>query len=264
MNYFRTFVPKRNAMPLQQIESQCRNKAEELLNKYFGKLVQEAAIEQPETIDVYSLELPKLIEAEYYDYLKGLWAEIAPSGSPSFEEILDKKHLSDRMTEDDREIIKPAYEDAVTRTLWERLTKTNYKDVTYYKGLLKRYTEDLLSALRCDFVEDVKKTINNNDTMNNKQYTPNPIDTSDVELSDDLRQLVEQLARNVHDNWSVGRINEGWTYGPERNDTLKQNPCLVDYDDLPESEKDYDRNTAMETLKLILKLGWKIEKNLQN
>lgn len=97
--------------------------------------------------------------------------------------------------------------------------------------------------------------------MNNKQYTPKPIDTTDVELDDELIQLVEQLARNVHDNWSVGRINEGWTYGPERNDTLKQNPCLVDYSDLPESEKDYDRNTAMETLKLILKLGWKIEKN---
>lgn len=247
-------------MTLPQIESQCRSKAEELLKKYFGNLVKEAAIERPETIGDYSLELPRQIEAEYYDYLKGLWTEIAPSGSPSFEETNDKKYLSDRMTDDDREIIKPAYNDAVTRTLWERLTKTNHKDVAYYKGLLKRYTEDLLTALRCDFVEDVKKTINNYDTMNNKQYTPNPIDTSDVELSDDVKQLVEQLARNVHDNWSVGRINEGWTYGPERNDTLKQNPCLVDYDELPESEKDYDRNTAMETLKLIMKLGWKIEK----
>ena len=96
--------------------------------------------------------------------------------------------------------------------------------------------------------------------MNDKQYTPKPIDTSDVELDDELKQLVKQLARNVHDNWSIGRINEGWTYGPERNDALKQNPCLVEYDDLPESEKDYDRNTAMETLKLILKLGWIIKK----
>lgn len=91
-------------------------------------------------------------------------------------------------------------------------------------------------------------------------YTPTPIDTSDVELSDELKQLVEQLARNVHDNWALGRINQGWTIGPERNDQLKQHPCLVDYSDLPEGEKEYDRNTAMETLKLILKLGWKIEK----
>lgn len=97
--------------------------------------------------------------------------------------------------------------------------------------------------------------------MNNNQYTPNPINTSDVELNDELKHLIEQLARNVHDNWAIVRINDGWTYGPERNDALKQHPCLIGYDDLPESEKNYDRNTAMETLKLILKLGWKIEKN---
>lgn len=199
-NCFVPLSPKENKMPLQQIESQCFNKAEELLNKYFGNLIKEAAIERPEEIGDYSLELPRKIKAEYYAYLKDLWKEIAPSGSPSFEEIIDKKHLSDCMTDDDREIIKPAYDDAVTRTLWERLTKTNHKDVTCYKGLLKRYTEDLLTALRCDFMEDVRKTINNNNTMNNNQYIPKPIDTSDVELSDELKQLVEQLARNVHDN----------------------------------------------------------------
>jgi hypothetical protein len=91
-------------------------------------------------------------------------------------------------------------------------------------------------------------------------YTPHPVDTSDVELSEELRMLTEELARNVHDIWALGRMNDGWTYGPERNDTLKQHPCLVDYDDLPDSEKEYDRNTAMETLKTILKLGWGIEK----
>lgn len=94
-----------------------------------------------------------------------------------------------------------------------------------------------------------------------KVYTPSPINTSDIELSDDLKQLVEELARNVHDIWAVGRITDGWTYGPERNDALKQHPCLIDYSELPESEKEYDRNTAMETLKMILKLGWKIEKD---
>jgi ryanodine receptor 2 len=97
-----------------------------------------------------------------------------------------------------------------------------------------------------------------------KDYIPHPIDTSDVELSEELLLLTEQLARNVHDIWSVGRLSEGWTYGPERSDTLKQNPCLVDYSDLPESEKAYDRNTAMETLKTILKLGWRVEKNDEN
>ncbi len=150
-------------MTLLQIESQCREKADELINKYFGNFIQEAAIEKPETIGDYSPDLPKQIEAEYYEYQKGLWTEIAPSGSPPFEEIINKKHLSDLMTDDDREIIPSAYNDAMHRNLWERITKTNHKDVTYYKGLLKRYTEDLLTALRCDFMEDVRKAINLND-----------------------------------------------------------------------------------------------------
>lgn len=95
----------------------------------------------------------------------------------------------------------------------------------------------------------------------NKKYFPEPIDTSDVLLSKEMLELVEQLARNVHDNWAVGRIKEGWTYGAQRDDENKKHPCLVDYDELPENEKDYDRNTAVETLKLILKLGWKIKKD---
>lgn len=92
------------------------------------------------------------------------------------------------------------------------------------------------------------------------KYKPTPIDTSDVKLPEEMNLLVERLARNVHDTWALGRIKDGWTYGTERNDTLKKHTCLVDYDELPESEKEYDRNTAIETLKLILKLGWKIEK----
>jgi hypothetical protein len=72
--------------------------------------------------------------------------------------------------------------------------------------------------------------------------------------------LGEKIAENVHDVWAEGRVKEGWTYGETRNDELKQHPCLVPYGDLSDSEKEYDRNTAMETLKLIMKLGYKIEK----
>lgn len=90
-------------------------------------------------------------------------------------------------------------------------------------------------------------------------YTPNPIDTSDIELSKELLKLTEKLAKNTHDVWAVGRINQGWKYGKQRNDEKKETPCLVPYEELPELEKDYDRNTVMETLKLIVKLGYKIE-----
>ncbi len=91
-------------------------------------------------------------------------------------------------------------------------------------------------------------------------YTPKPIDTDGIELSADLLALTERIAENVHDVWAVGRIAEGWTYGEQRDDALRQTPCLVAYPDLPESEKEYDRNTALSTLKLILALGYRIEK----
>ena len=96
--------------------------------------------------------------------------------------------------------------------------------------------------------------------MNNPTYTPHPIDTSDVQLPEELNALAELIAENVHEVYAAGRIAEGWTYGPERNDALKQNPTLVPYSELPESEKEYDRNTAQETLKLITKLGFRITK----
>lgn len=92
-------------------------------------------------------------------------------------------------------------------------------------------------------------------------YKPNPIDTSDIVLSDDLLELTEQIAENVHEVWSEGRIKEGWTYGAVRDDAKKETPCLVPYDDLPENEKDFDRNTALETIRLIIKLGYDIKKN---
>ena len=91
-------------------------------------------------------------------------------------------------------------------------------------------------------------------------YIPQPISTKDVELSKDILELSERIAENVHEVWAASRMSEGWTYGKERNDQLKQHPCLIPYDELPETEKDYDRNTAMETLKLIQKLGYTIKK----
>ena len=91
-------------------------------------------------------------------------------------------------------------------------------------------------------------------------YTPQPIDTTDVVLPKELEQLVEEMSKNVHEVWAVTRIKQGWTYGEQRNDELKTQPCLVPYEDLPEEEKVYDRNTSVETLKLILKLGFKISK----
>ena len=93
-----------------------------------------------------------------------------------------------------------------------------------------------------------------------KNYVPQPVDTKDVQLPVELDELVEKLAKNVQEVWAESRISEGWQYGEDRSDALKQHPCLVPYEDLPENEKAYDRNTALGTLKLITKLGFKITK----
>jgi RyR domain len=89
-------------------------------------------------------------------------------------------------------------------------------------------------------------------------YRPAPIDTSSVVLIPELDDLVEQLAVNTHDLWALQRLADGWTHGPRRDDRAKTHPCLVPYDELPESEKVYDRITAVGTLKAITALGYRI------
>jgi hypothetical protein len=92
-------------------------------------------------------------------------------------------------------------------------------------------------------------------------YEPKPLGTSGVQLSVELLALTELLAKNTHEVWARQRMTEGWTYGLRRDDAKKEHPCLVPYEQLPDSEKEYDRNTALETVKLILTLGYRIEKD---
>ena len=93
-----------------------------------------------------------------------------------------------------------------------------------------------------------------------KTYTPKPIDLSDVELTEDLNELREAIAENAHEIWAENRQAEGWTYGPQRDDKLKQTPDMVPYSQLPEGEKEYDREMAMKTIKLLKKLGYDLIK----
>ena len=91
-------------------------------------------------------------------------------------------------------------------------------------------------------------------------YTPKPIDTSDVVLSDDILELCELISENTHEVWAENRMKDGWRYGEARDDEKKLHPCLIPYNELPDSDKEYDRSTSMQTLKLIMKLGYKIVK----
>ena len=91
-------------------------------------------------------------------------------------------------------------------------------------------------------------------------YQPKPIDTSSVALDADVLRLTEELSRHAHDVWAAERLRLGWRYGPSRDDERREHPSLVPYDELPESEKQFDRNAVLGTLKAMLALGYRIEK----
>src|SRR5438445_3269136 len=92
-------------------------------------------------------------------------------------------------------------------------------------------------------------------------YQPQPIALDGVEVEDCLCDLVEALARNAHDVWALQRLADGWAFGAERCDRNKTHPCLVEYDELPESEKAYDRNLVSSTVRAIIALGYTLSKN---
>ena len=92
-----------------------------------------------------------------------------------------------------------------------------------------------------------------------RMYVPKPIDTEKIILGKDILELSEKLAKNTHEVWAIQRIKDGWKYGEKRDDQLKTHPGIRPYEELTEEEKEYDRNTSLETLKLIIKLGYKIE-----
>ena len=137
------------------VESYCKEKAIQLLDENFGNLIKEAGEERPETIGEYTKDLPLKIEAEYKVFLDGLWEQYAPEELKGKPLVFDEQKLRKLMTDDDRELVDEAYKDATEQTLWERITKTNHKDVTYYKGLLLEYTRDLLMVMRHDFLEEI-------------------------------------------------------------------------------------------------------------
>jgi len=91
-------------------------------------------------------------------------------------------------------------------------------------------------------------------------YKPQPINIDHIKLSPELLELTEAMAKNVHEVWAAGRIEQGWKYGNMRDDQLKQHPGLIPYEELSDSEKEFDRATAISTLKLIKKMGFEIIK----
>lgn len=132
------------------IEKLCKEKEQELLDKYFGNLKNEATVVRPETIGEYTKDLPLYIESEFRKYLIELWKEY--SDQPL---VLEEQKLRWLMTADKREAIDEAYKNAKRITLWEKITKSNHEDVSYYKSFLQDYTKELLMIMRIDFLEEI-------------------------------------------------------------------------------------------------------------
>ncbi len=141
-------------MNIEEIKHLCINKEHKLLEKHFGNLVAEAAHEQPESIGGYDMELPRRIENEYKEFLRELWSGIAIGDARSLDDILEESGLRSLMTGSSREALEQAHKDATEQTLWERITHSNHKDVTFYKGLLEEYTRERLYGIRRDFLEE--------------------------------------------------------------------------------------------------------------
>lgn len=152
----------------ESVEIICNKKIEELIEEYFGNLVKEAAIEQPETIGDYSLDLPLIIENEFKTFLEELWKEVAPDDLKGTPLVLEEQKLRELSTKSSRENLNLAYEKAMKCNVWERMTQSNHKDVSYYKFMLRDYTRELLTVTRLDFMEEITgKHINTKSFENN-------------------------------------------------------------------------------------------------
>lgn len=134
-------------------------------------------------------------------------------------------------------------------------------EVTIYDPNSRNSRDTYSLAQFMEAWSDSKNYLVTSNTKDAKEYSPRPIDISDVVLNPEIIELREAIAENAHEIWAENRKAEGWTYGPERNDALKQTPDMVPYAQLPESEKHYDREMAMQTISLMRKLGYDIIKN---
>ena len=165
--------------------------------------------------------------------------------------------------------IEELYQSAKQITWKERILINNKADIIkFYHALMDRTWWEcrvFVENYTRDFLLYIADEICNVDAMNEVPfdgYIPLPEDTSNVILSEDLSTLVEAMAKNVHEVWAKERIVQGWRFGNERDDKRKLHPCLIPYEELPEEEKVYDRNTSIETLKFILKQGFVITKRV--
>ncbi len=194
------------------------------------------------------------------DWLKELFGDDDDDGGDEDFDVFDDGDGADADTQDVSEPPESNEADAIGELHNEDDDAPDASDL-WVKSLMDNAAEDIDRGREKIMIRHLarRRKIAGKDVTSGG-YEPKPMDTSDVVLPDYIVALSEELARNTHAVWSKSRMDEGWIYGARRSDIEREHPCLVEYDKLPESEKDYDRNTALEALRLIVKLGYKIEK----
>lgn len=140
----------------EEIEIRCYEKAQELLDKYFPNFIEDAAVTKPELLtEEYNMELPAKVAEDFRDWLAGVWEEFRSEVQKPFDKVLNLKRSMEITGSSYVPYLSDALEEAKTVTFWEKLTKTNHEDVTFYKGILKQYTEELLQVMIKDFMADI-------------------------------------------------------------------------------------------------------------
>ncbi|MBN2442907.1 MAG: SpoIIE family protein phosphatase [Spirochaetales bacterium] len=69
---------------------------------------------------------------------------------------------------------------------------------------------------------------------------------------------IETMAKMEHERWAWEKRLSGWTYAPERNNKNKEHNCLVPYKELPELEKEKDRDQVKRVPILIKAINYKV------
>src|SRR5918999_1525030 len=77
--------------------------------------------------------------------------------------------------------------------------------------------------------------------------------TPERDLPEDLHELIESLAENTYN------INARQRLADAKSTAARSATAFPPYEELPDAEKQDHRNTAIETLKLILNRGFKLE-----
>lgn len=89
-------------------------------------------------------------------------------------------------------------------------------------------------------------------------FIPKVIDTQNIDMSNNLEMLRDSLAENMHELWSMSRIEDGWIYGEEHDEQSLTHPYIAPFAMLPPLCKKYKLDLATKTIKTIIGLGYKI------